>query len=211
MKRKTARFSPRSTMEERRMQILLDAAGCFSLYGFHATSMREICKAAKLSAGAMYHYFASKDEIIAAMIMADRQRTRAVFAQVGKEQGIMATLKLLTQMAYEESEAHGFMSMWAEILAEAARNDLLRPVYTEYYTEVHGKLTQLLKAAAKEGETDCPLKPADTAAFIMAVYDGVICRCATDKSVSFMKLAEQALKHISLMLGAKAQPNRKKP
>src|SRR6476619_6606130 len=53
--------------ESRREQILLAAWKCFSRNGFHSTSMADVIKEAGLSAGAVYLYFKSKDEIIVAV------------------------------------------------------------------------------------------------------------------------------------------------
>ncbi|WP_027341654.1 TetR/AcrR family transcriptional regulator [Hamadaea tsunoensis] len=60
---------PRVTDEylvQRRAEILRAAARCFARDGFHATSMAAIIAEAGLSAGAVYRYFRSKDEIIVA-------------------------------------------------------------------------------------------------------------------------------------------------
>ena len=53
--------------ESRREQILIAAWKCFSRKGFHSTSMADVIKEAGLSAGAVYLYFRSKDEIIVAV------------------------------------------------------------------------------------------------------------------------------------------------
>lgn len=50
--------------ESRREQILVAAWKCFSRNGFHSTSMADVIAEAGLSAGAVYLYFRSKDEII---------------------------------------------------------------------------------------------------------------------------------------------------
>lgn len=48
----------------------MDAAELqFSLYGFHATSVREIFKAAGMNPGLMTYYFASKDELFHEVIL----------------------------------------------------------------------------------------------------------------------------------------------
>lgn len=60
---------PRVTDEylaQRRAEILGAAARCFARDGFHATSMADIISEAGLSAGAVYRYFRSKEEIIVA-------------------------------------------------------------------------------------------------------------------------------------------------
>ncbi len=51
----------------RRRQILDAAIECFAREGFHRTSMTQIIAEAELSAGAIYLYFASKDDIVEAI------------------------------------------------------------------------------------------------------------------------------------------------
>jgi len=61
---------PRVTAEHRtarRRQILDAARRCFVRNGFHRTSMQHILAESGLSAGAVYRYFASKDEIMSAI------------------------------------------------------------------------------------------------------------------------------------------------
>ena len=53
-------------MEARRRQILEAASACFSRQGFHQTSMQDICREAGLSPGAVYRYYSTKEDIIAA-------------------------------------------------------------------------------------------------------------------------------------------------
>ena len=53
--------------ESRREQILIAAWKCFARNGFHSTSMADVIAEADLSAGAVYLYFRSKDEIIVAV------------------------------------------------------------------------------------------------------------------------------------------------
>jgi AcrR family transcriptional regulator len=53
--------------DQRRQQILDAARRCFIREGFHQTSMTDILTEAGLSAGAVYGYFKSKNEIIAAI------------------------------------------------------------------------------------------------------------------------------------------------
>src|SRR5271166_1320158 len=53
--------------DARRDQILSAAKRCFLRDGFHATSMQDLFAEAGLSSGAVYRYFASKDEVIIAI------------------------------------------------------------------------------------------------------------------------------------------------
>lgn len=62
---------PKVTQEHvqaRRRQIMSAALRCFARQGFHRTTMQDIFREADLSPGAVYSYFKSKDELIAAII-----------------------------------------------------------------------------------------------------------------------------------------------
>src|SRR5512141_1828028 len=67
--------------DTRRRQIIDAAYRCFARKGFHQTTMRDIYAETGLSAGAVYNYFKSKEEIIEASFIFDYQRGRPVFEQ----------------------------------------------------------------------------------------------------------------------------------
>jgi AcrR family transcriptional regulator len=52
---------------ETRRRILEAAEGCFARYGYDSTGVAEICKAAAVSKGALYHHFATKQAIFVEM------------------------------------------------------------------------------------------------------------------------------------------------
>ena len=54
-------------LEARRRGILKAAFRCFVRNGLHTTTVRDICRAANLSPGAVYRYFPSKQAIIEAL------------------------------------------------------------------------------------------------------------------------------------------------
>ena len=67
----------------RRRQVLDAAATCFRRSGFHGASMSEISKAAGMSAGHIYNYFASKDAIIAAFVEENETRVKGIISDIG--------------------------------------------------------------------------------------------------------------------------------
>ncbi|WP_369199530.1 TetR/AcrR family transcriptional regulator [Streptomyces sp. PU-14G] len=76
-----ARVSPEH-LEARRRQILDGARRCFLRDGFHAASMQDVLRESGLSAGAVYRYFRSKDEIVAAVAREALGTIRASFERV---------------------------------------------------------------------------------------------------------------------------------
>ena len=65
--------APMGKADQQRDRILHAAQCCFIEHGFHAASMASIAATAGMSAGLIYRYFASKNEIIIAII--ERQLT----------------------------------------------------------------------------------------------------------------------------------------
>ena len=62
----------------RREQVLTAAAACFQRHGFHGASMAQISREAGMSVGHIYHYFANKEAIIAAIVAGDQQQILAI-------------------------------------------------------------------------------------------------------------------------------------
>ncbi|MFD4428204.1 TetR/AcrR family transcriptional regulator [Nocardia sp. NPDC058497] len=69
-------------LERRRQQILAAAQLCFARKGFHETSMQDVFAEAGMSAGAVYRYFTSKNEIIAALVVQTMTPLRAQLAEI---------------------------------------------------------------------------------------------------------------------------------
>jgi len=67
-------------LDARRGQILKAACRCFARSGISETSIQDICHEAKLSVGAVYRYFRSKEQIIEAIAQLGRENTSDFFA-----------------------------------------------------------------------------------------------------------------------------------
>jgi len=63
--------------DARRQQILMAMYRCLTKKGFKRTTLKDICREAQLSMGAVYSYFASKEEIVVALAEAYRERSIA--------------------------------------------------------------------------------------------------------------------------------------
>lgn len=69
-------------LERRRQQIVAAAQRCFSRKGFYNTSMQDVFAESGLSAGAVYRYFKSKDELVAALASNATVDVRELMAEV---------------------------------------------------------------------------------------------------------------------------------
>ncbi|NUR26306.1 MAG: TetR/AcrR family transcriptional regulator [Catenulispora sp.] len=112
----------------RREQILTAAQKCFARKGFHATSMNDVFAEAGLSAGAVYSYFKSKDDIIAAMADRAVSLVRPFFDSVLAEDPtppLTEVLRRFTTRLQELSE--GPMSVAPQVWAAATYDPALTP------------------------------------------------------------------------------------
>ncbi|WP_028479679.1 TetR/AcrR family transcriptional regulator [Nocardia sp. CNY236] len=88
-------------LERRRQQILNAAQLCFARKGFHETSMQDVFTESGLSAGAVYRYFKSKDQLITALAAQTTVHLRAVMAEAIQHEPLLTPAELITAIAEE--------------------------------------------------------------------------------------------------------------
>ncbi len=92
---------------DRRELILREAAELFARQGVAATTVREIADAAGILSGSLYHHFASKDEIVDAIVAAFLRDLRDRYAVVLAGTGSPAVrLRALLQVSLETVAEH---------------------------------------------------------------------------------------------------------
>ena len=111
----------------RRDQILSAARRCFLRDGFHATSMQDLFAEAGLSAGAVYRYFDSKDEVILAIAEDNMREVLAMISEIatadpGRSLGEVMAGALAQVQAKHEADGVGGMAIlvWSEALRSPA-------------------------------------------------------------------------------------------
>ncbi len=86
-------------LEARRRGILVAAQRCVSRKGIQGTTMRDICRAANLSPGAVYRYFPSKDEILGALAELRLEQIRAFFRSLRRPLAADELARAVAQLA----------------------------------------------------------------------------------------------------------------
>ena len=139
-------------LEARRMQILAAALACFSERGFHATSMRDICKQAKLSAGAVYRYFASKEDLIVGMVHAEVEPMMAMLAALEPEDRLRAVIHGTFDRPDLAREIRVEISLWAEALT----NPRIAELMVTNFEPLRGLVTEAIAALQLSGRITDP-------------------------------------------------------
>jgi AcrR family transcriptional regulator len=151
-------------LDARRRQILDAAQRCFVRNGFHATSMQDILGEANLSAGAVYRYFKSKDEIIAAIGFRNLEAfTHAVkeVLRIGDppplDEALAQLLAALERLDEEQDQAK--ITLWA--WSEALRSPAVAARVEEGWGDLTGSLAGLVQTYQERGQitSDVPADP----------------------------------------------------
>jgi AcrR family transcriptional regulator len=156
--------------EQKRRDILDAAFRCFIKDGFHGASTTDICAAAKISPGHLYHYFPSKEAIVEAMVDIGLTNAAADLGRISAAPDfIEALVKYLEQVGLRHRIAQ-VLSL--DALAEAARNPQFAKIVEKHGSEMRDLLVDFIGKAQHKGQIDPALDPATTANILIAIIDG---------------------------------------
>lgn len=188
----------RRAMKERTRQRLLDAAEVvFVRRGIEAASLDEVAEAAGYTKGAIYSNFASKTDLIAALM--DRRIARQAAAAeldldgVTLEQG----LRLLDERSRSEGEAdREWIILATEFFLHAMRDARARAVMAEQYERARTLVAEMIAGKYAEAGIEPPLPPRDLAIVMEALSIGVTIQSLLDPEAVSMGLAAKAVQVI---------------
>lgn len=112
-------------LEARRNQILEAAMTCFSRQGFHRTTMQDIIRRSRLSAGAIYRYFPSKEDIVAAMAETRRIPDASLLVQAEETTDVREALRTLARGSLgrlSDRSERAWRRITVQVWAEALRD-----------------------------------------------------------------------------------------
>jgi AcrR family transcriptional regulator len=176
-------------VEARRQQIMEAAATCFARKGFHQTTMHDICQVAELSPGAVYRYFAGKDEIIEAMEEQGRQHSAAVIEAIASERkNTLDVLTGLVDVFFSKLEDSRECAVHIELWAEALSNPRIREIMVRIDGSIREAFVSKIVIEGQErGEINARLDPDSVARVLMAFWDGLMLQKTLDPEVDVWK------------------------
>jgi AcrR family transcriptional regulator len=130
--------------DARRAQIIDAAREVFSRQGLTNTSMADLVAATGMSMGAIYRYFASKDEVVAAVAEGRDGTVHGAFPAGESPGEILA--RLLSHVSGPAGTAHARLS--AQIWGEAAVRPPLAEIARTRHTALRDHLAARLRASA---------------------------------------------------------------
>jgi AcrR family transcriptional regulator len=141
----------------RRQQILDAARTCFTRTGFHATTMHDVIREADLSVGAVYRYYKSKDELVAALA---EQVVDAITARVGEVVALDPplpldqTLERVIAVMEPQLGPDGMFRIALQLWSEALRSPALAELVVSLYSRLRLQFIGYAKSAHPQANAE---------------------------------------------------------
>lgn len=160
-------------LEARRKQIIEAAAECFVRKGFKKTTMRDICRAARLSPGAVYNYFPSKDKIIEAIAQASQAQNVQIIASAAEDDSpLWGVSRMFFSMAKDPACIRS-TGLSLELFAESRLNRHIAKMLGENINASIMKLAEYVKSEQEKGRLNADLDHEAVAQVLMVQFWGL--------------------------------------
>jgi AcrR family transcriptional regulator len=161
----------------RRLEILAAACRCFARDGFHATSIADIITESSLSAGSVYLYFKSKNEIISAVVDMTLSTADELFATLladdatpSPEQTVAFMLDAVMERAVDHPILQVDMSRVAlHAWAEALRDPDIADRIEQTLRHLRGQYARVARRWQAAGHIDPDTDPEHIGAVLLGV------------------------------------------
>ncbi|GAA1963580.1 TetR/AcrR family transcriptional regulator [Amycolatopsis minnesotensis] len=175
----------------KRLAILDAAAGCFAEKGFEKTTTADICRAAGISSGSLFHYFPTKRAVFAAIFAEDGERTAGYLGEAARAEDPLAALfEAVDQLTAEITEP-AVVRLVLEVAAQAARDEEFAALIRRNEAATRDGLQVLVQRAADAGLIDPSIPPRSAANWMAALVDALLSRANMDPDLDVA--AERAM------------------
>ncbi|SES24734.1 TetR/AcrR family transcriptional regulator [Lentzea albida] len=160
---------------EKKRHITDTAAGLFAQKGFERTTVADICRAAEISTGSLFHYFPTKRAIFREIFVQDAEDNAAVFArarELAPWDGVQLVLDHLCAPALDRAVA----GLVLEVVAQASRDEELWDLVGRNEQAVRDELAALLQQAHDAGQITLPVSAPTAATWVQGLVDGLFGR-----------------------------------
>lgn len=150
-----ARFcctAPRNKAELRRDRVIETARKLFIDKGFHGTGIAQIARDSGIAVGQLYRDFSAKEDIVAAIVDADccafmaAESLRAAIAN--RDAGLVRNWIHQFIAAEDDPEDVEGARLFAEIVAEAGRNERIAAIFRRVHDDVRSLMLNALEMLA---------------------------------------------------------------
>ncbi len=164
-------------LADRREQILQAARRCFGRNGFHQTSMQDLFAEAGLSAGAIYRYFRSKDEMVVAIAeqtLGEVIDTMLSVARRDRSAPLGEALAAAVELIARKDESDGLCALAVQVWSETQRNPELTASFAALVRKARAEVTRMVRVRQAVGLLPDGASAAAIASVVTAILPGYI-------------------------------------
>lgn len=140
--------------DARREHILNAARRAFLRNGFHATSMHDLFAEAEVSSGAVYRYFAGKDEVVLAIAEDNIRQVGTMIKAITAERSddsIGAALAAAVELIGVKNRDNGLAGIGVQAWAEALRNPTIGAAFGEMLATLRAEIAEAVARHQEKG------------------------------------------------------------
>lgn len=182
----------------KREEILTTALEVIARTGYRNTSVRELAAAVGLSQAGLLHYFASKEELFAEILL-----KRDAVDEANSAGPDVPALDRLVDIVRHNADVPGLVQLSAQFSVEASHaGHTAHDLVAERYERLRGVFVAELTARQQAGSLPAGLDAAKVANLVIAAADGLQTQFLLDPSLD---MAEH-LAYLVSLLGSAAPP-----
>jgi len=192
----------------RRQQILDAALRAFAERGFHKGTLQDVIRASGLSPGSIYCHFASKEEIVHAVVAARHARDLENLEQALAASSLAEALAHLADAFFPspgQPEDRAWRRLAVQLWAESLHDAAVLKAVRDGADRPRLLLAELLRRARRRGELPRGLEPEAAARVLIAAFQGIALQQTWDEAMD-VGACVRALQ--ALLLGAPASARR---
>lgn len=147
----------------RREQILAGARRCFAQHGYEGATVARLEQEIGLSRGAIFNYFASKEDLFVELAIRDTARMSQLFV----EQGVEGVVREVAELDPD------WLSVYLELVRRVRTDEGFRRHIEERQEEVKPVNRARIEEGQRSGEFRGDVEPREVGAFLGLVLNGL--------------------------------------
>jgi len=182
--------------KETRNQILNAAVRLFCQGGYDATSVNDICSEARVSKGAFYHHFPSKQVLFLSIIDRWLDGVDAnLFSRNVKENNVPRLIaRMADTLGIVFQDASGQLPMFMEFMVQASRDTTIWNATIEPYRRYQQRFADLIRRGQQEGSMAADLDPDIISRILISLAVGILLQGVVDpKAAEWDKVAREGV------------------
>ncbi|RKT84758.1 DNA-binding transcriptional regulator, AcrR family [Saccharopolyspora antimicrobica] len=164
----------------RREAIMRAAIALFAERGFESTSAAEIAKAAGLSSGSVFYYFADKRAVFRALFERDLPAARELVARHATGADPVASLLAMVDVLAADAMDPLAPGIMVELVRQVDKDPELAQLIAETAATQHAGFAALVERGISDGSIDPELDPGEAAQWIQVAIDGAFLNADPD-------------------------------